>query len=216
MRAVIMGPPGAGKGTQAKRLAEAFGMTHLSSGDILRAEKASGSDLGRKLKEYMDAGALVPDDVVVAIMAEAIAREAAGGLLLDGFPRTVAQAKTLDEQLAKLGKPLEMVLVIDVADSLIVERITGRRSCPKCKRPYHVKYLRPKNDNRCDDDATELEQRSDDNEATVSKRLAAYHAQTAPVIEYYTRAGKTPVVKVDGGGSPDEVTAGLRRVLERA
>jgi adenylate kinase len=213
MRVVIMGPPGAGKGTQAKRLAERFGLSHLSSGDILRAQKSSGSELGKKLRTYMDAGALVPDEVVVAIMAGAIAAQAKDGLLLDGFPRTLAQAQALDRQLEQLCLPLELVLVVDVPDEAVVERIVGRRSCPKCKRPYHVKYLRPRNDGRCDDCGLELQQRSDDTEETVKKRLAAYHAQTAPVIEYYTGAGRAPVVKVDGRGSPDEVTARLFEVL---
>ena len=205
MRIVLMGPPGAGKGTQASRLTEAFEMMHLSSGDILRAERSSDSQLGRKLKSYMDAGELVPDEIVVAIMAEAISAQPVGkGLLLDGFPRTVPQAEALDEQLACLDRPLEAVLVIEVPDALLTERITGRRSCPNCGRVYHVKYLVPKRPGRCDACGAELVQRSDDTEAVVRERLAAYRDQTAPVIAYYR--SRRPVTAVDGSAGPDEVT----------
>jgi len=192
MRVVLMGPPGAGKGTQAKRLAETFDMAHLSSGDILRAERRSGSELGRKLKSYMDAGELVPDAIVVEIMARAIsAQPGEQGLLLDGFPRTVAQADALDEQLVSLGRPLEAVLLIDVPDEVIVERITGRRSCPECGRVYHEKYLPPAKKGVCD-------------------ACGVHRAQTAPVIEHY-RSHRRPVIAIDGDAGPDEVT---RRAVE--
>ena len=135
-----MGPPGAGKGTQAKKLVEKFGMTHLSSGDIFRAEKDSGSELGQKLAEIMAKGELVPDEIVVEMMAKAIA-SVEGGLLLDGFPRTVAQAEALDKTLAEIGSPLDVVAIITADDGAIVERITGRRSCPSTGRVYHVKYM---------------------------------------------------------------------------
>ncbi len=207
MRVLLMGPPGAGKGTQAKRLAEKFDMVHLSSGDILRVERGSGSELGLKLKSYMDAGELVPDEIVVDIMAKAIATQPAEkGLLLDGFPRTVPQADALDRQLADLGRPLEVVLVIDTPDDLLVERITGRRSCPDCGRAYHVAFLPSKDDGLCDSCGAELTQRADDTEEVVRERLSAYRAQTEPVIEYYADAGAQPVVTVDGGGKPDQVT----------
>lgn len=208
MRLVLMGPPGAGKGTQAKRIAETFGVTHLSSGDILRVERAGGSPLGAKLKSYMDAGALVPDAIVVEIMAGAIARTE-GGLLLDGFPRTVAQADALDRQLARLGRPLQAVLVIEAPDELLVERIAGRRSCPSCGKVFHVECLPPAQADRCDACGAGLVQRADDSEAVVRRRLQAYHAQTAPVIEYYVSGGRK-VLRVDGSAAPDEVT---RRVL---
>ena len=204
-----MGPPGAGKGTQASALAERFGMAHLSSGDIFRAEKAGGSDLGRKLAEYMSAGQLVPDAMVVEIMAKAITgADASAGLMLDGFPRTVPQAEALDTQLAKAKKPLDGVVVITCDDEAIVERITGRRSCPKCGRIYHVKYLAPRQAGVCDDCAgAELVQRADDKEDVVRDRLRAYRAQTKPVIGYYRSRGEVRVVEVDGNGSPDQVTA---------
>jgi adenylate kinase len=211
-----MGPPGAGKGTQAKRLAERFEMAHLSSGDIFRAEKASGSELGQKLADFMNAGKLVPDETVVDVMTKAItSSDQAGGLLLDGFPRTVPQAKALDEQLAKADKPLDAVVVIKADDELIVERITGRRSCPKCGRIYHVKFLPPAQDMKCDDDGSELEQRNDDREEVVRERLGAYYRQTQPVIDYYRQADQN-VLEVDGNGAPDEVTAAMTQTLEAA
>ena len=202
-----MGPPGAGKGTQAKRLGDEFKLAHLSSGDIFRAEKASGSELGKQLAEYMSAGKLVPDQIVVNVMARAIAA-VDGGLLLDGFPRTVPQAQALDKQLGEIGKPLDAVVVITADSNEIVERITGRRSCPKCGKAYHVKFLPPKVAGVCDVCGANLTQREDDTEAVVRKRLDAYFQQTEPVIAYYRSAGR-PVVEVDGSRSPDEVTAAM-------
>ena len=217
MRVLLMGPPGAGKGTQAKRLAEKFDMVHLSSGDILRAERTSGSELGRRLKSYMDAGELVPDRVVVEIMARAISEvPARKGLLLDGFPRTVRQARALDRQLAQLARPLDAVLVVETPDELLVERITGRRSCPSCGSVYHVKHLRPKVAGRCDKCGAELTQRADDTEEVVRERLSAYRAQTAPVIEYYVSAGGQRVVTIDGSAAPEEVTSRAVAALEPA
>lgn len=214
MRIVLMGPPGAGKGTQAKRLAERFGMAHLSSGDIFRAEKAGGSPLGREMARYMDVGQLVPDEIVVEVMAKAVTgSSAAGGLLLDGFPRTVPQARALDEQLARAGKPLDAVAVITADDEAIVERITGRRSCPRCGRAYHVKFLPPRVLGACDDCSAELVQRDDDTEAVVRQRLTAYYRQTEPVIAYYRAGGQAKVLEIDGRGSPDEVTGALVRAV---
>jgi len=202
-----MGPPGAGKGTQAKRLADAFGMAHLSSGDIFRAEKASGSDLGATLDQYMSAGKLVPDDIVVAMMAKAItSNDSAGGLLLDGFPRTVAQAEALDAQLAQAQKPLDAVVVITVDDEEIVGRITGRRTCA-CGQSYHVTFLPPKVEGVCDACGSALIQRDDDTEQVVRQRIEAYTAQTQPVIAYYRAAEGRTVLEIDGNGTPDEVTA---------
>ncbi|MDY7009407.1 MAG: adenylate kinase [Planctomycetota bacterium] len=204
-RVVLMGPPGAGKGTQAKRLVEKFGMVHLSSGDILRTERSAGSELGEKLKSYMDAGELVPDDVVVEIMAGAVAKQdPQKGLLLDGFPRTVVQAEALDEQLDRLGLPLEAVLIIEADESLLVERITGRRSCPNCGRVYHVKNIPPVKEGFCDTCGTELIQREDDTETVVRQRLAAYRKQTEPVIDYYAAAGRK-MVRLDGAAPLEQV-----------
>lgn len=213
-----MGAPGAGKGTQAKRLAETFDMVHLSSGDILRAERASGSDLGKTLSQYMDAGALVPDDVVVGVMAKAISDpKASKGLLLDGFPRTVAQAEALDAQLASLNAPLDVVASIEVDDEAVVERICGRRSCPNCGAIYHVKYLMPKVDGVCDKCgySGEFEQRPDDKEDVVRNRLDAYKAQTAPVIDYYKGTAPEKCTAFDGSKTPDEVTAEMVAELRK-
>lgn len=215
MRIVLMGPPGAGKGTQAKRLVDEFGMTHLSSGDILRAEKSSGSELGKSLAKYMDAGQLVPDDVVVEVMAKALTSGSSSkGLLLDGFPRTVPQAQALDKQLAQAGKPLDAVVVIDADNSLIVDRITGRLSCPKCGRVYHVRNIRPRVDNVCDNDGSALVSRSDDNEAVVRNRLEAYYRQTEPVIAYYRSQNGLPIIDADGGAPIEQVQTQLIAALK--
>lgn len=215
MRIVLMGPPGAGKGTQAKKLAGKFGMAHLSSGDILRAERASGSPLGGKLARYMDAGKLVPDDVVVDVMVEALTGSGRdGGLLLDGFPRTVPQAEALDGQLAKAGKPLDAVVVMTAEPELIVRRITGRRSCPACGRVYHLEFMPPRKAGVCDACGKALVQREDDAESVVRNRLAAYNRQTAPVVDYYRRRRGLKVIEVDGGKDADEVLAQLVEAFE--
>ncbi len=215
MRIVLMGPPGAGKGTQAKRMVDKFAMVHLSSGDIFRAEKASGSDLGAKLAGYMDSGQLVPDDVVVEMMAKAITRsDGPAGLLLDGFPRTVAQAEALDVQLAGADSPLDAVVVILVDSDAIVERITGRRSCGQCGESYHVKFLAPKAEGICDACGAELTQRTDDTESVVRERLDAYNKQTDPVIGYYKSRDGVDVIEINGNQTPDDVTGDVVSALE--
>lgn len=179
-----MGPPGSGKGTQAKKLVDEFGMAHLSSGDIFRAEKASGSALGKKMAEYMNAGQLIPDETVVEVMAQAIATSRVpGGLLLDGFPRTVAQAEALDQQLAKAGKPLDAVVVLEAGDDLIIDRITGRRVNPRTGRIYHVRNMPPRVAGIDDETGEKLIQREDDREEVVRRRLEVYRRQTAPVVD---------------------------------
>ena len=209
MKIVLMGPPGAGKGTQASRLADRFGMVHLSSGDIFRAEKASGSELGDKLAEYMQAGQLVPDATVVDVMVKAITGAAEGGLLLDGFPRTVAQAESLDGQLDRAGQTLDAVVVITADDDEIVGRITGRRMCPSTGKIYHIKYMPPKVEGICDETGEKLIQRADDTEEVVRERLNAYYKQTEPVIAYYRGVVDLNVIEVDGNQAPDAVTASL-------
>ncbi len=217
MRIVLLGAPGAGKGTQAKRLAEQFDMQHLSSGDVLRAEKASGSELGQSLSQYMDAGQLVPDDVVVSVMAKAISAPSdKAGLLLDGFPRTVGQAEALDKQLDELGSPLDLVVDIQVPDERIVARICGRRSCPECGAIYHVEFLKPKTPGVCDKCGFEgkFSLRADDREDVVRERLAAYNEYTAPLVGYYRGGDAGRVLRVDGDKSPDDVTTEMMSMLK--
>ncbi|MBL7133343.1 MAG: adenylate kinase [Phycisphaerae bacterium] len=214
MRIVLMGAPGVGKGTQASRLVEAFGLVHLSSGDVFRTEKAGGSELGRKLAEYMDSGRLVPDDIVVEIMAEAITgSDGKAGLLLDGFPRTVAQAEALDAHLAQLGKPLDAMVIITAPDEAIIRRIVGRRSCPKCGKVYNVESMPPRRDQLCDLCDTKLTRRRDDTEELVAQRQAAYKKQTEPVIAYYRSRPDTRVIEIDGDRKLDEVTAAMTTAL---
>ena len=209
-----MGPPGAGKGTMARMLADEFGMAHLSSGDLFRAEQASGSELGQELGRYMKAGQLVPDETVVAVMAKAIvASNAPGGLLLDGFPRTVAQAKALDEQLAKAGKPLDAVVVLEASEAVIVDRITGRRVNPRTGRIYHVRNMPPRVAGIDDETGEKLIQREDDREDVVRKRLDVYRRQTEPVVAYYRAGGGAPVVEIDANGPAPRIHEALCEAL---
>jgi adenylate kinase len=211
-----MGPPGSGKGTQAKLLAADFGMEHLSSGDIFRAEKGSGSDLGKQLAVYMNAGQLVPDQTVVEVMAKAVASShAPGGLLLDGFPRTVAQAEALDRQLAGIGKPLDAVVVLEAGDDLIIDRIAGRRVNPRTGKIYHVRNMPPKVAGIDDETGEKLIQREDDREEVVRKRLEVYRRQTAPVVEYYRTRTKLPVMEFDSSGQAEIVHRSLAEALRR-
>jgi len=209
-----MGPPGAGKGTQAKRLVDRFGMAHLSSGDIFRAEKDSGSAAGQELARYMDSGQLVPDPIVVEIMARAITTcRAEAGLLLDGFPRTLAQAEALDRQLDEAGRGLDAVVVITADEDEIVQRITGRRGCPRCGKAYHVKFLPPRRDDLCDVCGVQLAQRDDDTQAVVRQRLSAYNRQTEPVIAYYRGRPRLKTIFINGSQTPDEVAAAIVEAL---
>jgi adenylate kinase len=207
---ILLGPPGAGKGTQADRLRSDFAIPHISTGDMLRAEVAAGSELGREAKRYMDAGELVPDDVIIGMIVKRLQDEdAANGFLLDGFPRNAEQADALDEALKRLGRHLSGALLIDVGDDELVRRLAGRRVCVKNpSHIYHVELDPPKHDDVCDQDGSRLIQRDDDREDTIRRRLQVYHSQTEPLIEYYDEQGL--LRRFDGTRDPDEVHARIR------
>lgn len=214
MNIILMGPPGGGKGTQAKILQDKYGMVQLSTGDMLRSAVASGSEIGKRAKAVMEAGQLVSDEIVIGIIDERLDQpDAKKGFILDGFPRTTAQAEALDALLTRKGLRLDAVIEIRVPDDFLVERITGRFSCTKCGAGYHDKFQRPKTDGVCDScGGTEFTRRADDNAETVKKRLDAYHAQTAPLLPYYQ--GKGILQVVDGTLPIDEVTGHLAGLLD--
>jgi adenylate kinase len=189
VRIVLLGAPGSGKGTQCKSIVDKYGLLHLSSGDILRQERAAGSALGKKAQKFMDAGALVPDDLIIEMMTKAIKKAPAAGYILDGFPRTVKQAEALDKTLALADKSIDIIINLEVNDKVVESRITGRRSCPKCGAVYHVKNMKPKKDGLCDKDGEKLVQRPDDTIEVVANRLKTYHQQTEPLVEYYKKSG---------------------------
>ncbi len=210
---ILLGPPGAGKGTQAERLQVDFGLAHVSTGDMLRSQVADGTELGRRAKDYMDKGDLVPDEVIVDMLTERIeAADAREGFLLDGFPRNESQADTLDAALGRHGRRLSAALMIAVPDEELVRRLTGRRVCVKNpSHIYHVEFDPPKHEGVCDQDGARLIQRDDDSEETIRRRLEVYHGQTAPLIAYYERAGL--LRRFDGTRPPDEVHRHLRATL---
>lgn len=205
MRIVLLGAPGAGKGTQCKRIVQRYGLLHLSSGDILRQQRAEGTSLGKKAQNYMDSGQLVPDQIVVQMMIDAIKKAPAAGFILDGFPRTVNQAVELDNSLAHNGQAVDAILNLQIDDRVVAERMTGRRSCPKCGAVYHLKNLQPKVNEICDRDGAGLIQRPDDSPEVVAKRLKTYHQQTEPVVDYYNNNGRT-VFDVDANNGADKVS----------
>ena len=197
MKLILLGPPGAGKGTQAKMLTEKFSIPQISTGDILRAAVKAGTPMGRKAKEFMDAGGLVPDEVVVGIVRDRLQEADCGnGFILDGFPRTVAQADALQTSLEEMGKGLDRVISLAVDAEALVERLTGRRTCRQCGRGYHVTFDPPRQAGVCDACGGELFQRDDDREETIRKRLQVYEDQTAPLISYYRQAGV--LMELDG------------------
>ena len=207
MNLVLFGAPGAGKGTQAKFIIDKYGIPQISTGDILRAAIANQTKLGLEAKSFMDAGKLVPDEVVNGLVAERLAQpDCEKGFIMDGFPRTVVQAKTLDEILAKLGKKIEKVIALNVPDSDIIERITGRRTSKLTGKIYHIKFNPP-----VDEKEEDLVQRADDTKEVVVKRLETYHSQTAPVLDYYKEQNK--VTEIDGTRSLDEITKDIFDIL---
>ena len=214
MRIVLLGAPGAGKGTQCKRIIDNYGLQHMSSGDILRQERAENTELGQKAQSYMDSGALVPDDLIVDMMAGAIAKASDDGYVLDGFPRTVNQAEQLDKTLSAAGEKIDVVINLIVDDKVIVDRITGRCSCPDCGAVYHITNLKPKVEGKCDNDGADLVQRPDDTAEVVENRLENYYKQTEPVVEYYKN--NVPVYDVDACQAIDVVTVTVIDKLEAA
>jgi adenylate kinase len=209
---IFLGPPGAGKGTQAQRLRDDFHLPYIATGDMLREHVKNETDLGRKAKEYMDAGGLVPDELVIAMLSQRLKdADTADGFILDGFPRTIPQADALGAELDRLGKRLTAVLLIEVADDVLVERISGRRVCVKAGHNYHVVYDPPKHDDVCDQDGSRLVQRDDDKPEVVRARLQTYHDQTEPLIEYYDDRGL--LRRFDGTRSPDEVHGHIRATI---
>lgn len=212
MKIIMLGAPGAGKGTQAKRLAEKFSIPHISTGDIFRANIKNNTELGKKAKEYMDQGLLVPDELTCSLVVDRIVRDdCANGYILDGFPRTIPQAQALDEALNKMGSNMDFAVDVDVPDEAIVSRMSGRRACVGCGATYHVKFNPPKTEGICDACGEALILREDDKPETVQKRLDVYHSQTQPLIDYYN--GKGILRTVDGTKPMDQVFEDILNVL---
>jgi len=213
MKTLLMGPPGAGKGTQAVILAEKLGIPHISTGDMFRKAVKEQTPLGLEAKRYMDSGGLVPDEVTIGIVRERLAEaDCQKGFILDGFPRTVQQAEALDEIMKDLGSALDVAINIDVDEEALISRITGRRMCRQCGKPYHVSFSPSKVEGQCDECGGELYQRDDDKEATVRKRLEVYKEQTFPLLDYYKAKGI--MVDVDGNQPKDEVTKTILSIIE--
>ncbi len=204
MRLILLGPPGAGKGTQAASLVNHYNIPHISTGDIFRANIKGGTELGKKAKSYMDKGELVPDEVTVAIVEDRLMQDdTKNGFLLDGFPRTVAQAEALDAVLSKKGNEIDCAISIDVDSEALIKRVVGRRICKECGATYHVDFMPSKKEGVCDSCEGDLYQRDDDNESTVSNRIAVYEKQTSPLADYYDKKGV--LRRIDGDKSVEDV-----------
>jgi adenylate kinase len=211
---LLLGLPGAGKGTQAKRLEERYGMVQLSTGDMLRAERASGSVLGKQVQAIMDAGKLVSDDIMIALIAQRIGTLKGQGFILDGFPRTVPQAEALDRMLTENGIRIDQVIELTVDEHALIDRISGRFSCSKCGASYHDRYHRPKQDGTCDSCGShDFTRRPDDKAETVKARLEAYRQQTAPILPYYKSKGV--LRSIDGMAEIDQVTQQIETILNK-
>lgn len=212
MKLIMLGAPGAGKGTQAKKIAEKYQIPHISTGDIFRANIKGGTELGMKAKSYMDQGGLVPDDITIGMLLNRIKEaDCAGGYVLDGFPRTIPQAESLTKALSEMGESMDYAVDVDVPDENIVSRMAGRRACLACGATYHIVYNPPKQEGVCDVCGEKLVLRDDDKPETVQKRLGVYHEQTQPLIEYYGKAGI--LVTVDGTKDLNEVFKDIVAVL---
>ena len=210
MNLILLGPPGAGKGTQAVKIVEKYGIPQISTGDIFRKNIKEGTELGKEAKPYMDKGELVPDDLVIAIATSRLLEEdCKGGFLLDGFPRTVYQAEKLDGFLGHKGQKVDLVIALSVEDEELIRRIVGRRVCKNCGRTYHVATMRPSKEGVCDSCGGELYQRADDEETTVRTRISVYEEQTSPLISYYEKAGI--LVHIDGALGLENVTAEITK-----
>ncbi len=212
MKIIMLGAPGAGKGTQAKMIAEKYNIPHVSTGDIFRANVKNGTELGMEAKKYMDQGLLVPDELTVRILLDRVAKEdCANGYVLDGFPRTIPQAKVLDEALQAQNEKIDYAINVDVPDENIVRRMSGRRACVKCGATYHIEHIPPKQEGICDNCGSELILRADDAPETVLNRLKVYHEQTQPLIDFYTE--KNVLKEVDGTVSMADVFAAITQIL---
>ncbi|MCI8327094.1 MAG: adenylate kinase [Lachnospiraceae bacterium] len=212
MKIIMLGAPGAGKGTHAKKISEKYEIPHISTGDIFRANIKEGTELGKKAKEYMDQGLLVPDELTCDLVMDRIQQDdCKNGFVLDGFPRTIPQAEALDNALEKIGQKMDYALDIEVADEKIVERMSGRRVCEKCGSPFHIVNIPPKKEGICDNCGGALQFRADDQPETVLKRLGVYHEQTQPLIEHYTKQGI--VKEIDGTKPVEEGFASIVEIL---
>ncbi|MBQ1896585.1 MAG: adenylate kinase [Lachnospiraceae bacterium] len=212
MKIIMLGAPGAGKGTQAKMIAEKYSIPHVSTGDIFRANIKNGTELGKQAKEYMDAGKLVPDELTVKILLDRVAQDdCKDGYVLDGFPRTIPQAEVLEDALNKLGDKIDYAINVDVPDENIVRRMSGRRACLKCGATYHIEHIPPKQEGICDTCGSELVLRDDDKPETVLNRLKVYHDQTQPLIDFYTE--RNVLKSVDGTRDMKEVFDAIIAIL---
>ncbi len=213
MKIIMLGAPGAGKGTQAEKIAEKYSIPHISTGDIFRKNIKEGTDLGKEAKQYMDEGKLVPDELTVRLLLDRVANDdCSKGYILDGFPRTIPQAEALDAELKRLGEDIDYAIDVEVPDENIINRMSGRRACPKCGATYHLKYIPPKKEGICDECQTELIIRDDDKPETVKNRLKVYHEQTQPLIEFYDK--KKILRTVDGTVDAEDVFKAITDILK--